>query len=40
MPSHNSMLIFDNADDFINFISYLQDEYDKMHGQTGSDEDE
>jgi hypothetical protein len=44
MPSTNTitagiMIVPDN-DDFLELMMQLQEEYNKQHGQTGSDEDE
>ena len=29
----NKMLLFDNPNDFLNFMDYLQKEYNKAHGK-------
>ena len=34
---NNKILLFDNPDDFINFMDYLQQEYNKQH-ENGHDE--
>lgn len=44
MPSTNTitsgvMIVPDN-DDFLEILMQIQDEYNKTHGHTGSDEDE
>lgn len=34
------VMIIPDADDFMRVIADMQEEYNKQHGQTGSDEDE
>ena len=34
---NNKILLFDNPEDFINFMDYLQQEYNKQH-ENGHDE--
>lgn len=44
MPSTNTItsgvMIIPDADDFLKIMEHLQDEYNRQHGQTGSDDDE
>ena len=44
MPSTNTItsgvMIIPDADDFLRIMAELQDEYNRQHGQTGSDEEE
>ena len=44
MPSTDTItsgvMIIPDADDFLKIMDALQDEYNRQHGQTGSDEDE
>lgn len=44
MPSTNTItsgvMIIPDADDFLRIMAELQDEYNRQHGQTGSDDDE